>query len=148
MKFSDKIVLQRKRNGLTQQALADEVGITQRSVAAYETGNAHAHKKTLRKLAEVLHVSYDYLLNDDIEDPSYGLEKMGYVDQVRDQFGQKAAEDLDRILEQSNQLFAGGNLTLNGEAKDMFYQAATKAYILCKQEARKTYGRKRNKKTP
>ena len=38
-------------------------------------------------------------------------------------------------------LFAGGEL--DEEAKDAFYQAVTKAYLSCKMEAKKTFGRKK-----
>ena len=37
--------------------------------------------------------------------------------------------------------FAGGEL--DEEAKDAFYQAVTKAYLSCKMEAKKTFGRKK-----
>ena len=39
--------------------------------------------------------------------------------------------------------FAGGEL--DEEAKDAFYQAVTKAYLSCKMEAKKTFGRKKEK---
>ena len=58
MKFADKIKYQREQLQLTQQDLADAVGISKRAVAAYESENAVARKSTMRKLAQVLHVSY------------------------------------------------------------------------------------------
>ena len=47
---------------------------------------------------------------------------------------------MDSLLEQNAALFAGG--TLDQEAKDAFFEAVMKAYLTCKEEARKTYGRK------
>ena len=48
----------------------------------------------------------------------------------------------DRTLGYANRaLFAGGEL--DEEAKDAFYQAVTKAYLSCKMEAKKTFGRKK-----
>ena len=71
MTFADKIKLQREKSHLTQQELADAVGITKRAVNAYENENAIARKSTMRKLAQALHVSYDYLHDENITDPEY-----------------------------------------------------------------------------
>ena len=141
MKFADKIKYQREQLQLTQQDLADAVGISKRAVAAYESENAVARKSTMRKLAQVLHVSYDYLMNEDVTDPSYGIEKMEYIDQARSRFGHKGAKEINELLEANQSLFAGGDL--DEEAKDVFYQAVTKAYLMAKMEAKKTYGRKK-----
>ena len=82
-------------------------------------------------------VSYDYLKHDEITDPSYGIEKMDYIDEVNGQLGEKGARDINEILEANRALFAGGEL--DEEAKDAFYQAVTKAYLSCKMEAKKTF---------
>lgn len=66
---------------------------------------------------------------------------MEHIDTVRDQFGNNAAQEMDELLERNAALFAGGELS--EEAKDAFFTAVTKAYLLCKEEARKTYGRKK-----
>ena len=114
MNFSDKIKFQREQNHLTQKELAELVGVSQRAIAAYESSGTIARISTMRKLAHALNVSYDYLKHDEITDPSYGIEKMDYI---------------------------GGEL--DEEAKDAFYQAVTKAYLSCKMEAKKTFGRKK-----
>ena len=126
MNFSDKIKFQREQNHLTQKELAELVGVSQRAIAAYESS---------------LNVSYDYLKHDEITDPSYGIEKMDYIDEVNGQLGEKGAKDINEILEANRALFAGGEL--DEEAKDAFYQAVTKAYLSCKMEAKKTFGRKK-----
>lgn len=101
--------------------------------------------KQKEKIAEwmfhALNVSYDYLKHDEITDPSYGIEKMDYIDEVNGQLGEKGAKDINEILEANRALFAGGEL--DEEAKDAFYQAVTKAYLSCKMEAKKTFGRKK-----
>ena len=135
MNFSDKIKYQREQNHLTQKELAELVGVSQRAIAAYESSGTIARISTMRKLAHALNVSYDYLKHDEITDPSYGIEKMDYIDEVNGQLGEKGARDTNRAL------FAGGEL--DEEAKDAFYQAVTKAYLSCKMEAKKTFGRKK-----
>ena len=95
----------------------------------------------MRKLAMALGVSYDYLANDEITDPQQGIEKMTYIETARQQFGNKAANEVDELLERNAALFAGGELS--EEAKDAFFTAVTKAYLECKEQAKKTYGRKK-----
>ena len=133
MNFSDKIKYQREQNHLTQKELAELVGVSQRAIAAYESSGTIARISTMRKLAHALNVSYDYLKHDEITDPSYGIEKMDYIDEVNGQLGEKGAKDINEILEANRALFAGGEL--DEEAKDAFYQAVTKAYLSCKMEA-------------
>ena len=83
----------------------------------------------------------DCLLNDEITDLKYGIEKAPYIEEARERLGPKAAKEMDVLLEQNVALFAGG--ALDQEAKDAFFEAVMKAYLKCKEEARKTYGRKK-----
>jgi len=73
--------------------------------------------------------------------PKYGIEKAPYIEEARERLGPKAAKEMDVLLEQNVALFAGG--ALDQEAKDAFFEAVMKAYLKCKEEARKTYGRKK-----
>ena len=143
MTFSDKIKRSREVRGLSQQQLADLTGVSKRTIASYESTNAMARLSTMRKLAEALQVSLDYLQNEDIIDPTYGMEKKEYVDQARARYGEKAAKEMDFLLEKNAALFAGGELSQ--EAKDAFFEAVMKAYLTCKDEAKKTFGRKKPK---
>jgi transcriptional regulator with XRE-family HTH domain len=140
MTFSEKVKMARDGLELNQQQLADLVGVSKRSVAAYETSGTKPRGNVVRKLAAALKVSVDYLLNDDITDPKQGIEKAPFVEAAREKFGSHAAKEMDSLLEQNAALFAGG--TLDQEAKDAFFEAVMKAYLTCKEEARKTYGRK------
>ena len=143
MTFSDKIKRAREVEGLSQQQLSERVGVSKRTIASYESGGAIARPSTTRKLAAALRVSVDYLTREEITDPAYGLEKQEYVDSAREQFGEKAASEVDFLLEKNSALFAGGDLSQ--EAKDDFFAAVMKAYLTCKDEAKKTYGRKKPK---
>lgn len=141
MTFADKVRSSRELAQLTQQELADRIGVSRRTIVSYETDNANARSSTIRKLAKALAVSYDYLSNEEITDPQYGIEKIEHIEVVRERYGNDAAKEMDYLLERNAALFAGGELS--EEAKDAFYTAVTKAYLLCKEEARKTYGRKK-----
>lgn len=139
--FSQKVKEAREGLKLNQQQLGDLVGVTKRSIAAYETTNTKPRGNTVRKLAAALNVSVDYLLNDEIIDTQYGIEKEPYVEEARQRLGNKAAKEMDLLLEQNLALFAGAEL--DQEAKDAFFEAVMKAYLKCKDEARKTFGRKK-----
>jgi len=143
MTFSDKIKRSRELAELTQQELADTIGVSRRTIVAYETTDAKARSSTIRKLAKALHVSYDYLTYEDVTNPLEGIDKMDHIDAVRERFGNSAAEEMDELLERNAALFAGGELS--EESMDAFYTAITKAYLLCKEEARKSFGRKKKK---
>lgn len=139
-RFGDKVKEAREILGLSQGALAEQVEVTQRSITAYETGRTTPRGGTARKLARALKVSMDYLLNDTIDDPQSGIEKDPHLEAIRETYGARGEIEARRLLEKNTALFAGG--TLSQEDKDTFFDAIMTAYVTCKEEARKTYGRK------
>ena len=141
MTFSDKIKRAREVAKLTQYELAQEVGVSQRTIASYESGGARARRSTTEKLARALKVSVKYLSDDACVDPLEDIEKDEYIDQARALYGAKGVRDMDTLLADNAALFAGGELSQ--EQKDAFFEAVTKAYFACKGEAKKKYGRKK-----
>ena len=140
MTFSDKIKLAREKAQLTQNELAREVGVSQRTIASYESGGARARRSTTEKLARALKVSVKYLSDDDCIDPLADIEKDGYIEQARAMYGAKGVRDMEELLRDNAALFAGGELSQ--EQKDAFFEAVMKAYITCKEESKKKFGRK------
>lgn len=138
--FSTKVKEERENLGWSQANLGEKIGVSVRSISAYETGSAKPRGIMARRLAAMFHVSTDYLLNDEIEDPSYGRDKTLFVEEVRVRFGENGAKEMDRLLEQNLSLFAGGEVSQ--EAKDAFFEAVMTAYITCKEEARRKFGHK------
>lgn len=69
MKLSEKIIMCRKRACLSQDALAELIGVSRQAVSKWETGEALPETSKLSRLAEVFHVSIDWLLSD--SDESY-----------------------------------------------------------------------------
>ena len=64
MKLGEKIMYSRKRAGMSQIDLADALGVSRQSVSKWETGEANPEISKLPQLAEVLHVTTDWLLSD------------------------------------------------------------------------------------
>lgn len=139
--FQDKVKDRRGLLGLTQKQLAEKAGIGFRTIVTYESGERFPHAAQLYKLAKALGVSTEYLKNNEIEDPTYGLDRMDYVEQMRQTAGTGEAMSLETMLAQNQAMFAGG--TVSEDAKDAYFQAVMKAYLECKEAAKKTYGRRK-----
>ena len=67
MSFTSRLIALRKQRGLSQQAMADAIGIHANSWKKYETGQAQPSIDVLKKIAVELHVSTDFLLFDEPE---------------------------------------------------------------------------------
>lgn len=140
MTFSDKIKRSREVAGLTQRELADLVGVSQRTIASYESTNAVARRTTMAKLARALKVSVRYLSDDECTDPLADIEKDDYVEEARQRYGASGARDVDALLRDNAALFAGGELSQ--EEKDAFFEAVMRAYVASKDIASIKFGRK------
>lgn len=78
MDFPERVAALRKKKGLTQQLLADAIGIHISQLKRYEAGTSQPTLDVLRKLAVALSVSADVLLFD--------KDERGPDDELRLQF--------------------------------------------------------------
>lgn len=62
MDFGTRLKELRKQNGLTQQQLAERVGVTKSVIPFYELKERAPSPDVLTKLSYIFHVSTDYLL--------------------------------------------------------------------------------------
>ena len=69
MNFSEKLTALRRREGMSQEQLADRLGVTRQSVSKWEGGAAQPELAKLVALSEMFHVSVDYLVKDYMEEP-------------------------------------------------------------------------------
>ena len=67
MSIAQRLPLTRKQKGLTQQALADAIGIHVSQIKRYEAGKSQPSLDALKKIAKTLRVSTDSLIFDDDE---------------------------------------------------------------------------------
>ncbi len=70
MILADKIIENRKKNGWSQEDLADKLGVSRQSVSKWESAQAVPDMKKIVMMSEVFGVSTDYLLREDIEEPA------------------------------------------------------------------------------
>ena len=126
----EKIRKLRQDKGMTQQELADLAGITKRAVASYETDGRKPHPSTLKRIARILGVTTSFLKDDTLEIYELQPSEIIYIENIRDSYGDEAANEVSELLTKSRSLLAGG--TLSQEAKDSFFLALTNAYIACR----------------
>lgn len=75
MDFSEKLTALRKQEGLSQEQLADRLGVTRQSVSKWESGAAFPELIKLISLSEIFGVSVDYLVKDYLEEPEQKAEE-------------------------------------------------------------------------
>ena len=141
--LSEKISDARYTLGISQTELGEKVGVSLRSILAYEKGESTPRKNIILKLAKGLGVSVKYLTDENCENPLEDIEKDGYIEEARERYGAKGARDLNALISENCALFAGGDLSF--EEKEVFFEAMTKAYIACKEEAREKFTPKSKK---
>lgn len=64
-KFSERVRLEREKKGLTQEALARELGIQKTRVCMWETNGVVPRQDVLLRLCALFDVGTDYLLGND-----------------------------------------------------------------------------------
>ena len=109
MKLNEKIFYCRKKAGLSQETLAEELGVSRQAVSKWETGDAVPEISKLLSLAKTFDVTTDWLLSE--EEPNYntnyyqetvtwGSEEAGTGEKVEssaERFEKAADEWMDRV---------------------------------------------------
>lgn len=67
MILAEKIAEQRKKNGWSQEELAEKLSVSRQSVSKWESAQSVRDLNRVLKLAEIFGVATDYLLKDEIE---------------------------------------------------------------------------------
>lgn len=143
MNFEDKVKKARMALNISQAELAKRTGISNRTIVSYEQGVKPKREKNIRALAEALHVSIEYLMNDDVTEPNKNIESEVFLDKVSDTYGTKAKKQAEEVLANAAALFAGGEL--DDEAKDVFMHSLMEVYLESKKEAKEKYGSRMKK---
>ena len=131
MKFSEKVKTMRKEKGLSQEALAEIINVSKRTVQNYETADMYPKSREIYgKLASVFGVDVNYLLT----------EEEIFVYEASKRYGKSGEMDAKELIGNISALFAGGELP--EEDKDAVMRAISDAYWEAK-ENNKKYASKR-----
>lgn len=134
MEFGDKIRAARQAAEITQEALAEKVGVSRRTIMLYETNRRKPkNAATIISLAKALNVGTDYFLTDD--EMKQIEEQESFLEQAGEQYGNRGKAQARLILDQASALFAGGELS--EEDKEAFFQTMTQIYFDAKAKAKK-----------
>lgn len=126
MTFGEKIKTLRKSKGMSQSELADQIGVTYRTIRGWEVEGRYPKQSNLyQKLANVFQCDVSYLMSED----------EAFITEASEQFGNRGAKQAQQILEQAAAMFAGGELT--DEDKTAFMDEIQSLYLDSKKRAKK-----------
>ena len=81
--FGEKIKLYRENKKMTQNEVADILGVSSATISKYESGALEPNIESLKRLAELFEISIDELLND--EEKKFDISKINVLDILREQ---------------------------------------------------------------
>lgn len=109
MNLAEKLTIQRKKSGMSQEQLAERLGITRQSVSKWEAGSSIPEISKLVAMSEIFRVSLDYLLKDYLdEEKNSGIAAGGCRNEP---YGEKRSE--------ANQQMDEDNLRLEKKVDDL-----------------------------
>ena len=68
MILADKIIEERKKNGWSQEELANKLGVSRQAVSKWESAGSIPDLQRILQMSELFGVTTDYLLKDEIEE--------------------------------------------------------------------------------
>ena len=71
MIFADKIIQLRKKNGWSQEELAEKMNVSRQAVSKWEAAQSTPDLEKILQLSKLFGVTTDYLLKDEIEDEEF-----------------------------------------------------------------------------
>ena len=74
MILADRIIRLRKKNGWSQEELADKMNVSRQAVSKWESAQSIPDLEKILQLGTLFGVTTDYLLKDDIEDEEFTNE--------------------------------------------------------------------------
>ena len=98
MSFGEKLKQLRTENNVTQQELADYIGVGRPSIAGYETKKKHPDYDKLKLIAQFFNVSTDYLL--EMPKSSNPIENEVTIATHRVDYGEDLPEEARTELEE------------------------------------------------
>ena len=99
MILADKITEERKKNGQSQEELANQLGVSRQAVSKWESAGAVPDLQRILQMSELFCVSTDYLLKDEMkaENITYHESTESYAEPLKKVTMENANEFLDMI---------------------------------------------------
>ena len=136
MPFGEKFRTEREKLGLTQQEVADSLGINRRMITRYENGISFPRTKdAYKKIADFFKIDVNYLLTED----------EAFVVEASEQYGSRGMKQAQNLINGMSGLFAGG--TLSDQDKDAVMKALQDIYWESKARNIEKYTPKKYKKS-
>ena len=80
MELSQKLYSLRKKSGLSQEQLAEQLNVSRQAISKWESGISIPESDKLLAISKYFKVSLDYLMKEDYEDSSNVDERKGGAD--------------------------------------------------------------------
>ena len=129
MTFGEKIREARKKLNMSQDDLAEKIGVSGRTITSWETGRALPRTRNVyEKLSEALNTSG--LLSPD----------EAFIMESEEQFGYRGRKGAEKLVQELTGLFTGGEMA--EEDMDALMLAVQQAYVDAKRKNKKYTPRK------
>lgn len=106
MAFREQLRKARLHTGLTQQQVADIMGITKSTYCGYETGKRQPDVAKIKQLANILNTSGDILLETGFEHQENSAklnESLGIFNTLRPEFQEYVLEQIKKLAKLQEQ---------------------------------------------
>jgi len=126
MNFGEKLREIRTKENLTQQEMADRIGVSLRTLKSYELGETlPRYRKTYHKIADEFNADVNYLLTEGDD----------FVLSAGEKYGSRGMKGAKELINSARALFAGGELSEND--KKVVFDALQEAFFEAKLENKK-----------
>ncbi len=101
MTLGDKLTMLRKQKSLSQGDLADKISVSRDAIGKYERGDIMPTADKAKKMADVLGVSLDFLMNDAAKEEAVDkdmLQRMQEVQKLPDPEKDKITSIIDAFI--------------------------------------------------
>lgn len=101
MNLSDKILYCRKKAGMSQETLAEKIGVSRQAISKWECGTAAPELENLYAISKLFGVTTDWLLNDEAKPDEEKTEQTSHEipkTQTKNVASSNAIDNLPKIL--------------------------------------------------
>lgn len=108
MQFSEKLIALRKKNGWSQEELAEKLDVSRQAISKWESGQSLPESERIVQLAQLFGVTTDYLLIDEQTDDTSPTASAQEASQPMRRVSRQEAEDYLQSRRRAAVLIAAG----------------------------------------